>query len=254
MFYDGFVKYHADKVDMAQEKLFAAQKELIEAYKRQWAEMNYLIENELWSEKAVYSAAAYGLKVDNEMYVFQLNAPLPFLPNPYYMRFKKSREEFVVAKLLISLQLLDVINQMGPEPIGQSAALMIRHYYSGNVRLFDMDNKAKQVLINTFRGKLIVDDNAESFSYYSEKAIRGQADRTMLYLCPEPDSPLMEMEIAPRYPRIDHLPEVITGKYPQDFHSHNPSYVDTMEEYTKANLARKESNLAELRRLNKDFM
>lgn len=216
MFYDGFVKYHADRVDLAQERLFAAQKELIEAYKRQWAEMNYLIENGMWDEKAVYLANSYGLQVDEEMYVFQLNAPLPFLPNPYYMRFNKSREEYVAAKLLIITQLRDVIDQLGPGLISQPAALLIKHYYR-DVRIFDMDNKAKQVLINTLRQKLIVDDNVKAFSYYSEEAIQAEEDRTMLYLCPAAGRVFMEREIVPRYPRIDHLPEVVTGKHPRDF-------------------------------------
>ena len=219
------VKLHVNKVDMAQEQLFKAQFDIIKAYERQWAEMNYLIENGQWDEKAFYLANAYGLKVDEEMYVFQLNAPLPFLPNPFYTRFKKSKEEFMAAKLLVSAQLQDVISQLEPEKMRQPAALLIKHHYSYK-RIFDMDNKAKQVVINTLRQKLIEDDNVKALAYYSEEAIQGNEDRTMLYLGPYSKRISMETEISSKYHCIDHLSESVEGKYPGIFPSECPPLVD----------------------------
>lgn len=224
------VKSHVSKVDMAQEKLFNAQLDLIKAYERQWAEMNYLVENGQWNEKAFYLANAYGLKVNDSMYVFQLSAPLPFLPNPYYTRFKKSKEEFMAAKLFIASQLRDVINQLEPKQMHQSAALLIKHHHDGT-RIFDMDNKSKQVLINSFRQKLIVDDNVKALSFYSEEAIQGNENRTMLYLGPYDKRISMETEIAKLYPRIDHIPGVIEGEYPKSFFPKCPSVEDNAPMY-----------------------
>jgi len=58
MDYEELIKAHVNKVDMAQERLFNAQLDLINAYERQWAEMNYLIENGYWDKKAFYLANA----------------------------------------------------------------------------------------------------------------------------------------------------------------------------------------------------
>ncbi|MDR3542719.1 MAG: hypothetical protein P4L69_17415 [Desulfosporosinus sp.] len=227
MFYgnEELVKSHVNKVDLAQERLFKAQLDLIKAYERQWAEMNYLVENGQWDGKPFYLANAYGIKVTDEMYVFQLSAPLPFLPNPYYTKFKKSREEFMTAKLLVSAQFRDVINQLDPEQMRQPAALLIKHHHDGT-RSFDLDNKAKQVVINTIRQKLIADDNVKTLPLYYEEAIQGNENRTMLYLGPHAKWIYMETEIAKRYPRIDHLPGVIEGKYPGTFFPKCPSGKD----------------------------
>lgn len=241
------VKSHVTKVDMAQERLFNAQLDLIKAYERQWAEMNYLVENGQWDEKAFYLANAYGLKVNEEMYVFQLNAPLPFLPNPYYTRFSKSNEEFMIAKLLIASQLRDVINQVEPELMRQPAALLIKHHHDGT-RIFDMDNKAKQVVINTIRQKLIVDDNVNALSFYSEEAIQDDENRTMFYVGPCAKKTFMETEITKLYHRIDHISGVIEGEYPETFFPKCPSGEDNMpicdnkkeEEATELDILKKE--------------
>lgn len=248
------LKYYADSIDQAQEELFTAQRRLIEIYKQQWMEMNYLVNIGHWPEKAVYLANAYALKVDDETYIFQLNAPLPFLPNPYYMRFKKSRDEFIAAKLFISLQLLDVIKQLECKPIERPVALIIKHYYSGNVRLFDIDNKAKQVVINTFRNRLINDDNVKSLSYYSEEGIHDMEDRTMLYLGLAEKRLLLETEIASQYPRIDHLPEVIVSKHPADYYPQCPPGRDISSKGDNDNPDNQEEKFVKNRGWEGDFM
>jgi hypothetical protein len=210
--HEELVKPHVNKVDTIQQRLFDAQFDLIKAYERQWTEMNYLIENGQWDEKAVLVANAYGLKVGEEMYIFQLDTALPFLPNTYYSRFKQYHGDFVAAKLLVSLQLRDVIRQIGDGLMQEPAMLMIRHYYHG-VKIFAMQNKAKQVLMNTFRQKLMVDDSYKSLSWYSEEAIRDTENRTMVYLCPQTKKSAMLNEIAPAYPRINDIPGVIVGNY-----------------------------------------
>lgn len=250
---ESLIKYHINKIDMALEQLFKAQLDLIKAYKLQWAEMNYLIENGFWNEKAIYLSNAYGLKADKEVFVFQLNAPLPFLPNPYYMRFKESKDEFIAAKLLINLQLRDVINQLEPKTMSQPAALMIKHYYS-DVKIFDMDNKAKQVLINTFREKLIVDDNVRSFSYYSEEAIQDEDNRTMLYIGPVSEKRFIEDEIVSQYKRIDHLSEAVSGKHPEKFFPSCPRSEDILKEFDCCESSNKEDIFKKILNTNKPFM
>ena len=225
MGYEEFVKFHANKVDMVQEQLFNVQMDLIKAYERQWAEMNYLIENGYWDKKAFYLANAYGLKIDDEMYVFQLNASLPFLPNPYYTRFKKSREEFMAAKMLVWGQLRDVINQLEVKQLRQPAALLIKHYHDGT-RIFDMDNRAKQVVINSLRPDIIADDNVQSLPFYSEEAIQAEENRTMLYLGPYSKRVYIEDEIVKLYPKINNLLVVVEGKYPGTFFPECPSGMD----------------------------
>lgn len=247
------MKSHVTKVDMAQEKLYNAQLELIKAYERQWAEMNYLIENGQWDEKAIYLSNAYGLKIDEEMYVFQLSAHLPFLPNPYYTRFKKSKEEFMAAKLLIISQFREVINQLRPELMRQPAALLIKHHHNGT-RIFDMDNKAKQVVINSLRQKLIVDDNVKALSYYSEEAIQGDENRTMLYLGPHSNRMLMETVITQHYLRIDDSPGVVEGKYPRTFFPKCPSEEDNNPSFYSCESGKKKLITTPKRYIDESFM
>lgn len=224
------VKSHVNKVDMAQEKLFNAQYNLIRAYERQWAEMNYLIENGQWDGKAVYLGNAYGMKVDIEMYVLQLDMPLPFLPNPYVLRFKENAKEYYLAKQLISEQLRDVIEQLGDGPMLSPAALLIKHYYQ-KVRIFDLDNKAKQVVINSFKNRLIKDDDIKHLPYYGEEGVVSKdGNRTMIYLGPDSKRRYMEHEIALKYERIDQLPGVTEGKYPAKFSMQCPPLEDCSAE------------------------
>ncbi|MGE5543687.1 MAG: hypothetical protein ACM3UW_01815, partial [Bacillota bacterium] len=207
------LKRYADKIDLAQIDLYLAQRELIEAYKEQWSEMNRIIDAGEWPEKAVFPANACGLKLDEVLYVFQIDAPLPFLPNPYYWRFKEHHEEFLAAKLLVSLQLRNVIKQLNAKVIDQPAALHTRHYYNDAVRLFDMDNKAKQVITNSFRGVLLEDDSSKTLPFFSEEAIRANWNRTMIYLGPYSERHLIETEIADKYPTVWDIWESVGGGY-----------------------------------------
>jgi hypothetical protein len=241
--HEELVKPHVNKVETIQQRLFDAQFDLIKAYERQWAEMNYLVENGKWDEKAFYLANAYGLKIDDEMYVFQLSAPLPFLPNPYYSRFNKSKDEYMAAKLLIWAQLRDVINQLKPKQMQQPSALLIKHHHDGT-KNFDLDNKAKQVIINTIRQKLIADDNVKTLPLYFEEAIEGDENRTMLYLGPHSQWILMATEVTRRYPRIDHISGVIEGKYPGTFFPKCPSGEDNIPMYDSGKVSHEEEKNA----------
>lgn len=212
------IEYHEDRIALIQKRLYKEQKALIEAYKSEWAEINNLIKTGHWDEKAVFKGNAYGLKIDDDSYVFQIDAALPFLPNVYYRDFEQSYEEYYAIKLFISLQLRDVIEQIGDGPMKRPAALLIKHYYH-NVRVFDLDNKAKQVIINTLKTRLIKDDNINRLPYNSEEALwndlwNEHGNRTMLYLIPYDDRTLIETKITQQYPRIDNINEVLEGKIP----------------------------------------
>lgn len=217
------IESHEDRIAMIQRRLYRDQMELIEAYKSEWAELNHLIKTGQWDEKAMFKGNCYGIKVDEEIYILQLDTALPFLPNTFYRSFKETSQEFYAIKLIISLQLRDVIEQIGDGPMKSPAALMIKHYYH-NVRAFDLDNKAKQVVINTLRRSLIIDDNINRLSFYSEEAIwndlwENRGNRTMLYLCPCIQRKFFESEVVPKYPRIDNLAGVFEGKIPQNITS-----------------------------------
>ena len=211
------IKEYENEIDLLHQKLFMTQAALNEAYQRQWAEMNQLIKNGLWTEKAVYKGDSYGMKVGREAYVFQLDAPLPFLPNTFYRSFEKTYKEFYTIKLMLLLQMASVIEQIGDPPMGAPAALHIRHYYR-DVRLFDLDNKSKQVVINTFRkAGLLRDDTIIHLAAYREDAIYndaedGAANRTMIYLYRHLDSQVFETEMTPKYTRIDNIKGVISGE------------------------------------------
>ncbi|EGW39425.1 hypothetical protein DOT_2710 [Desulfosporosinus sp. OT] len=51
-------------------------------------------------------------------------------------------------------------------------------------------------MINSLRQKLIADDNLKALSFYSEEAIQGDENRTMLYLGPSSKKIFMGMEIT----------------------------------------------------------
>ena len=226
MFDNELIDFHEARTEESLRKLFSAQAELIEAYQMQWSEMNYLIQEGQWPEKLIYPGNAYGMQADVETYVLQLDMPLPFLPNPYVRRFKESSKEYFNAKLLISKQLHDVIEKLGKDQLYSSAALLVKHYYQ-KVRIFDLDNKAKQVVINSLKQRLILDDNIQRLPYYSEEAIKSEdGNRTMLYLGPASKKQYMEYELALKYDRIDHLPGVIESKYPASFRLQCPASED----------------------------
>lgn len=211
------IKEHENEIDLLQQKLFMTQAALNEAYQRQWAEMNQLIKDGSWDEEALYKGNSYGLKVGHEAYIFQLDVPLPFLPNVFYRSFEKTFKEFYTTKLMLSLQMSDVIEQIGDPPMTAPAALHIRHYYR-DVRLFDLDNKSKQVVINTFRkAGLLKDDKVIYLSAYREDAIyndpqEGTANRTMIYLYQHQDSQFFETEVMPKYFRIDNVKGAVSGE------------------------------------------
>ncbi|SHN86375.1 MULTISPECIES: hypothetical protein [Desulfitobacterium] len=234
------IKEHENEIDLLQQKLFMTQAALNEAYQRQWAEMNQLIKNGLWTEKAVYKGDSYGLKVGREAYVFQLDAPLPFLPNTFYRSFEKTYKEFYTIKLMLTLQMSDVIEQIGDPPMSAPAALHIRHYYR-DVRLFDLDNKSKQVVINTFRkAGLLRGDTIIRLAAYREDALcnedeDGAPNRTMIYLYRHLDSQGFETEILPKYPRIDNLKGVISGEMSKMAVKRCPLSEDYMEQRLSKN-------------------
>lgn len=210
------IRAHENEIDMLQQRLYKDQMDLDEAYQSEWADMNELIHAGQWDEEAVFKGNCYGLKVGEEKYIFQLDAPLPFLPNTFYRSFDKTYKEFYAIKLMLSLQLRDVIEQIGDGPMTSPAALYVRHYYH-NVRIFDLDNKSKQVLINTLRRVLLIDDTVNHLTGYREDAVyneseNGADNRTMIYLYPYRDLHYLESEVIPDYARIDNLKGVIVGK------------------------------------------
>lgn len=211
------IKKTEKDIDLLQQRLFYTQAALNESYQRQWAAINQLIKAGLWDEDAVYPGNSYGLKVGHETYVFQLDAPLPFLPNVFYRSFKRTYNEFYTTKTMLTLQLRDVIEQIGDGSMKYPAALHVRHYYK-DVKIFDLDNKSKQVLINTFRQILLANDTVNCLTGYYEDAVynegeEGTANRTMIYLYQYREGPIYGNELASSYPRIDNIKGVVTGKY-----------------------------------------
>jgi len=237
------IQAHENEIDMLQQRLYRDQMALNEAYQREWADMNGLIEAGQWDESAVYEGNCYGLKVGEEKYIFQLDAPLPFLPNSFYRSFDKTYKEFYATKLLLSLQLRDVIEQIGEGFMDRAATLFIRHYYH-NIRTFDLDNKSKQVIINTLRKTLLKNDTIDYLKGFREDAIYnepeiGSANHTMLYLYPYSESLYMETKIVSKYPRIDNEEGVITGKLCQTISRSRPSKNDIAK---KLEESRKQTN------------
>jgi len=223
---------HENEINLFQQRLYRDQMALNEAYQREWTDLNELIKAGEWDENAVYQGNCYSIKVGEQKYVFQMDAPLPFLPNTFYRSFDKTYKEFYEIKLLLSLQLRDVIEQIGDGFMTYPAALFIRHYYH-NVRIFDLDNKSKQVIINSFRKTLLKNDTVDYLTGFREDAIYnepevGLANRTMIYLYPYLDSHYMENEIVPKYPRIDNIEGVISGKLCQNMAHPRPQMKDTV--------------------------
>lgn len=250
MFFDddvlAVIKEYENDIDLLQQKLFRIQAELNETYRRQWAEMNQLIKNGLWAEKAVYKGDSYGLKVGREAYVFQLDAPLPSLPNAFYRNFEKVYKEYYAIKVMLLLQMRGVMEQIGDPPMRYPAALHIRHYYRG-CRIFDLDNKSKQVVINTIRSAgLLRDDTFNHLSSYREDAVYNDAEdgvpnRTMIYLCRHMDIQEFEAETVPKYPRIDNIEGVFLGKISEMAMKRRPPSEDYLAERA-CEKDRKESN------------
>jgi hypothetical protein len=252
------IELHEDRISIIQQRLYRDQMDLNEAYMREWRDLNHLIKTGQWNEKATFKGNCYGLKVGDEMYVLQLDSALPFLPNNFYRSFEKTYKEFYATKLLLSLQLRDVIEQFGDGYMRRAAALFIKHYYH-NVRMFDLDNKAKQVIINTLRQFLIKDDTVDYLSGFREDAVwndlwEERGNRTMMYLCPYEKRIFMETEITSQYPRIDNMPGVIEGRIPKTMMSPCPCQEDNVPKGRKNNSCGNSQNSSKKRGRNWESM
>jgi len=206
---DDLFDYHQDKIEKLYKKLFQCQMDIIDAYNTQWEEVNDLIEKGQ-IEVTEYEADAFGLKTD-DMYIFQLDGHLPFIPNynikDNYKHYKKSR-------LFISSRLNDVCNKIGTELIPPPVGIIIAVHHYG--KIFDVNNFECQLIVNTFKRRLYKDDNIRIVPFMIQMAIpTSDKLRTMIYVGSKEYIATNVLDIAEEYHRIDTLPGAVAGNIPR---------------------------------------
>lgn len=187
-------------------ELFKLQTEIINFYKKQWEEMNDLIAHG-YSEEPNYIANAYGLKV-KDFHIIQLDGMLPRIPKH---NIHKYREHYGIAKRFISSRIMDICKNLNCKCYKEPVALIVMHYHTGN-RLFDVDNKEKQIIFNSLKGWLFKDDDWEHLQFASEGVGEICTEpRTMLYIGPASEVAYMIKTLINEFKRIENLPNVVKG-------------------------------------------
>lgn len=185
--------------------------DILELYEGQWIEVNQMMEKGILQD-CNYDANAYGLKVNDSLFVFQLDGLLPFLSShePYYI--KDSRKHHSASRSFIVRRLKNICSKFNVSFIQPPVGIAIIYY--GGRKSYDVDNKHKRMIINSVKGSLFKDDTREILSTNIEKYIPSEHEKTLIFVGA---ADIIESELntlVKRHNDIKTYPDVIVGDIP----------------------------------------
>lgn len=187
-FYENeIIKHCIKETEKLEKQVLKAQARLVEAYKRTWSEINYLVEQGVFPGIAVsYPYDAFGCWLEEqEMCIIQVEGLLPFIPSYSGKVIEDSYKDYLDCKAFFSARIRDVAEKMKQHSYNEPVALFIKYYLSPFTKQFDFDNRSKSFLINSIKGFIIKDDSWNHVAMCQEEAkIHKDADRTMIYIVP----------------------------------------------------------------------
>lgn len=198
-----------EQLDKKYDELTRVQLDILEIYYKQWD----MVINSNWFAGKPDDKSwgnAYGLRVD-DMHIFQLDGILPRIERPIR---KHNYKHYSTFRQFINARLSNVCSQLKPKAYDVPVAIVVVHYYNGN-RLFDVDNREKEIIINTLKRHLYRDDTCNRLTFFAEKSIKTSDEpRTMIYVGPEKEVISMIEKTIFDYPQIDCMDGVFESNYP----------------------------------------
>lgn len=226
--------YKGDLFDVYQSRISSKLVELgkveldiLELYQNQWVEVNEMMgKGDL--QDCNYDANAYGLKVNDSLFVFQLDGLLPFISShePYYI--KDSRKHHSTSRRFIVRRLKNICSKLNAAFIQSPVGIAIIYY--GGRKSYDVDNKHKRMIINSVKGSLFKDDTRETVSINIEKYISFEQEKTLIFIG---EADIIESELnvlEKQYNDIKTHQNVVVGDIPFVIRNPDPSKIEVANE------------------------
>jgi hypothetical protein len=202
---------YQDRISSQLIELGKVENNIIEIYNSQWMDVNSMIEKGEITDRD-YVANSYGLKINDNLFAFQLDGLLPFMSSklPYHIR--EGRKTYNASRYFIIGRLKSVCAKLKPSQIKAPVGVAVIHY--GGRKLFDIDNRQKKIIINSLKFHLYKDDTFDILDLVIEKHIQSSEEKTMIFVG-ESDNILMNLHsLINQHSDIKKHPNAVVGDIP----------------------------------------